>query len=53
MSVRRPVREADHSFPESANIKNDWSYVYSHIHVNSVWREILINYDEGCLQLQQ
>jgi len=46
MSLRRSVREADHSFSEGAKIKNEWSYVHSHIHVNSEKKEILIDYDE-------
>jgi hypothetical protein len=27
MGVKRPAREADHSLPSSAEIKNEWNYM--------------------------
>jgi hypothetical protein len=31
--VKRPGREADHSRPSSAEVKNEWSYIYTPQHV--------------------
>jgi hypothetical protein len=37
VGVKRPGREADHSPPSSAEVKNAWSYTYTPlIHLNGV-----------------
>jgi len=30
LRVKRPEREADHSFPSSADVKNAWNYISAH-----------------------
>jgi hypothetical protein len=35
LGVKRPEREADHSPPSSAEVKNVWSYTHTHTHTHT------------------
>jgi hypothetical protein len=35
--IKRPGREADHSPPRSAEVKNEWSYTSTHQYVFMAW----------------
>jgi hypothetical protein len=43
--VNRPGREADHSLPSSAEIKNDWSFtaILPHVFMCSIKQRIFLN----------
>jgi hypothetical protein len=37
LGVERPGREADHSFPSRAEVKNEWSYTSTPQYVFMAW----------------
>jgi hypothetical protein len=46
LGVKQPEREADHSSPYSAEVKNAWSYTYTPQYAFMVW--CLVKHRDNC-----